>query len=113
MNAGRSKKAVWMTDIHLNFLTRPRAGIVALSENVSLLGCESWADGRYGDYSGSGVVLNDYVYTKDLVGLSEYSNHKMMILCGHTHDPFTIRVLPNVAVHVGARFMERPKSKGF
>lgn len=47
----------------------PEAGIVALTEKTCLVGCESWADGRWGDYAGSRVMLNDYFLIEELTGL--------------------------------------------
>ncbi len=48
----------------------PEAGIVALTEKTCLLGCESWADGRLGDYVKSKVMLNDYLLIDELTGLT-------------------------------------------
>ena len=40
-----------------------------LGEGVSLIGHGSWADGRFGDYSNSDVMLNDYMLIKELSNL--------------------------------------------
>jgi Icc protein len=47
----------------------PSAGIVPLSKKTCLIGCESWADGRLGNYKQSRVMLNDYLLIKELNGL--------------------------------------------
>ena len=38
----------------------PTASVVSLSSTTALVGVDGWADGRYGDYWGSGVRLNDF-----------------------------------------------------
>lgn len=38
----------------------PDAGVVELTPKVALVGHDSWADGRLGDYFGSPVQLNDF-----------------------------------------------------
>ena len=49
----------------------PDTGVVPLTVNTALIGHDSWADGRLGDYAGSGVMLNDYVLIEELRGLSK------------------------------------------
>lgn len=44
----------------------PHEGIVYLTEDTSLVGVDGWADGKYGDYENSPVVLNDSIYIGDL-----------------------------------------------
>jgi 3',5'-cyclic AMP phosphodiesterase CpdA len=41
------------------------AGVVLLGE-TALVGHDGWADGRFGDWAGSRVLLNDYVHIEDL-----------------------------------------------
>jgi len=36
-------------------------GVVRMSDDTCLVGHDGWADGRLGDYAGSGVMLNDYL----------------------------------------------------
>ncbi|MCK5517576.1 MAG: metallophosphoesterase, partial [Desulfobulbaceae bacterium] len=38
----------------------PMSGVVALGKETCLIGHDGWADGRFGDYAGSKVLLNDY-----------------------------------------------------
>lgn len=47
----------------------PLTGIVRLNETTALIGHDSWADGRYGDYRNSDVMLNDYRLIAELRGL--------------------------------------------
>jgi len=48
----------------LNWL--PLCDVVKLNEKTALVGHGGWADGGYGDFLRSGVVLNDYIMIKDL-----------------------------------------------
>ena len=49
----------------------PAVGVVPLSANTALVGHDSWADGRLGDFFQSEVVLNDYVLITELRNLSK------------------------------------------
>lgn len=44
----------------------PIAGVQMLTDNTVLLGVDGWADGRYGDFQGSPVSVNDSVLIDDL-----------------------------------------------
>lgn len=46
-------------------------GIVRLTSNTCLLGHDSWADGGYGDYFNSEIMLNDYILIKELSNLDK------------------------------------------
>ncbi len=54
---------------YLQYLSN--TGIVELTSTTCLLGHDSWADGRYGDYFNSEVMLNDYVLIKELSNLDK------------------------------------------
>ena len=41
-------------------------GVIPLTETTALVGHDSWADGRLGDFFGSEVMLNDYVLIQEL-----------------------------------------------
>jgi predicted phosphohydrolase len=47
------------------------SGIVELAPNVGLIGHDGWADGRYGDYEASKIMLNDYLAIRDFVGMTK------------------------------------------
>jgi len=49
----------------------PLSGVVPLTANATLIGHDSWADGRLGDFFRSDVMLNDYVLIRELRGLSK------------------------------------------
>jgi Icc protein len=44
----------------------PTSGVVPLTATTALVGHDSWADGRLGDFFGSDVLLNDYVLIAEL-----------------------------------------------
>lgn len=54
-----SKWLTWLTENH----------IVELSPTTGLIGHDSWADGRFGDFINSPIILNDYVLIGDFNGL--------------------------------------------
>lgn len=45
------------------------SGIVKLTAKTCLIGHDGWGDGRYGDFHGSEVVLNDFLFIQELSGL--------------------------------------------
>jgi predicted phosphodiesterase len=49
----------------------PACGVVPLTANTALIGHDSWADGRLGDFFGSEVMLNDYILIEELRNLSK------------------------------------------
>jgi len=49
----------------------PANGVIPLTANTALVGHDSWADGRLGDFFGSEVMLNDYVLIAELRGLNK------------------------------------------
>ena len=50
----------------LTYLTACDA-VIELSPSIGLIGHDSWADGRCGDYENSDVTLNDYVLIQEFV----------------------------------------------
>ncbi len=57
----RSKHLVWLNS----------AGEIPIGEDTSLVGHDSWADGRLGDYWRSGVVLNDFLLIEEFLLLGK------------------------------------------
>jgi len=49
----------------------PKSGVVRLTDKTCLVGHDGWADGRFGNYADSDVVLNDIFLIEDLSGLGE------------------------------------------
>jgi hypothetical protein len=60
----------------LNYL--PEVGVVSLSSRAALIGHDGWADGRYGDYIRSAVMLNDYVHIQEFKSLDKLSRVGLM-----------------------------------
>jgi predicted MPP superfamily phosphohydrolase len=52
---------------NLHYLSE--SGVVSLTATTALVGHDSWADGRLGDFFGSSVMLNDYVLIADFEDL--------------------------------------------
>ena len=48
----------------------PASGVVSLTDNTALVGHDSWADGRFGYFFRSDVMLNDYALIAELRGLT-------------------------------------------
>lgn len=53
--SGESRGLCWLND----------SGVVEVTPEVGLVGHDSWADGRLGDYESSELLLNDYILIKD------------------------------------------------
>ncbi len=49
----------------------PVSGVVKISSDTGLIGQGGWADGRLGDYTGSRVLLNDYVQIRNFMKAGE------------------------------------------
>jgi predicted MPP superfamily phosphohydrolase len=49
----------------------PASGVVELTAATALIGHDSWADGRCGDFFRSEVMLNDYILIHELRGLTK------------------------------------------
>ena len=49
----------------------PASGVVELTAATALIGHDSWADGRCGDFFRSDVMLNDYLLIRELKGLTK------------------------------------------
>ena len=60
----------------------PSSGVVSLTDNTALIGHDSWADGRLGDFFGSDVVLNDYVLIAELSGLKKAERYARLNALG-------------------------------
>ncbi len=56
----------------------PATGAVELTPETGLIGIDSWADGRFGDYEKSEVMLNDYLYIEEFVGLDRCARLKKL-----------------------------------
>lgn len=59
--AGHTGRVSWL----------PARGVVALTETTALIGHDGWADGRYGDYGNSTLMLADYELIEEFHDLSK------------------------------------------
>jgi Icc protein len=173
LKAGNSPWLHWLSD----------SGVIALTGGAALVGHDSWADGRLGDFFRSNVMLNDYVLIHELRNLPmqelyeklnalgdeaagaiersvrialegvrnifvlthvppfrescwhegrissddylphfacravgdrlaaimrSHPEHRMTVLCGHTHSPGTARILDNLVVLTGGAAYGEP-----
>ena len=67
-----SDKLYWLSD----------SGIVGITPEVGLIGHDSWADGRLGNYESSDLLLNDYILIKDFNPLVKTTKSDMQYLPG-------------------------------
>ena len=56
---------------HDDLIWLDQKGVIEITPNCGLIGNGSWADGRYGDWEGSRVVLSDYNFITDLAYVSK------------------------------------------
>lgn len=162
----------------------PATGAVGLSDNCGLVGHDGWADGRFGNYANSRVMLNDYRVIEDFIRLgaadrlllmqalaqgaadflraelpaalarwkrvivlthvppfaeaawhmgkmsdkdwlphfasqvtgavlkeimTQHPDRELLVLCGHTHSPGEVAILPNLTVVTGGARYGHPE----
>jgi Icc protein len=81
----KSDHLVWLND----------AGVVELAPDIALVGHDSWADGRLGDYARSELMLNDYVLIDDFIGLDKAARGVLLNQLGDDAAAYFRRVLPD------------------
>ncbi len=82
--SGESERLRWLN----------KAGVVELAPDTGLVGHDSWADGRYGNYELSTMILNDFVVIYDLAGISKAERLKRLNTLGDEAGSYFCRVLP-------------------
>jgi len=70
------------------------SGVVELAPNVGLFGHDGWSDGRYGNYTASKVMLNDYLAIRDFVGMTKTQRLELLNQLGDTAADFVNHWLP-------------------
>lgn len=80
----RSEHLVWLND----------AGVVELTPQAALVGHDSWADGRLGNYARSELMLNDYVLIEDFATLDKTARGLLLNRLGDAAAEHFRRVLP-------------------
>ena len=69
-------------------------GVVELAPNVGLTGHDGWADGRYGNYEASSVMLNDYLSIRDFIGLTKAKRLTLLNSLGDAAACYVLEWLP-------------------
>jgi len=72
----------------------PTAGIIPLTHSTCLIGHDTWADGRFGDYANSDVILNDYLRIAELTGLEQTRRLAMLNSLGDEAAAYLRTLLP-------------------
>ena len=72
----------------------PAVGVVEFTEETGLIGIDSWADGRLGNYQDSMVLLNDCSLIKELTGLDQDARRLKLHELGDTAAADLKGVLP-------------------
>ncbi len=72
----------------------PQQGVVPLCEDTCLIGHGSWADGRFGNYEKSKVLLNDYIHIQEFVGLNSADRLSLLNTLGDEAAEFFRSNLP-------------------
>jgi len=88
----RRVEALCENSPHLRWM--PRAGAVILGPGTVLLGHDGWADGRYGDYHGSNLALNDYICIHELRNITKGDRLRQMQSLAGSAASFFRRTLP-------------------
>ncbi len=70
------------------------AGVIELRPGVGLVGHDSWADGRCGDYANSPVILNDYLLIDEFAGLNRADRLHRLHALGDAAAAYFRMVLP-------------------
>jgi Icc protein len=81
----------------LVFLTT--TGAVPLTEHVTLVGDDGWADARSGNYDRSLVQMMDYRLIAELTGLDKLERRQMLERLGNAAATHIRRVLPAALAH--------------
>lgn len=72
----------------------PAAGIMQLSPETCVVGHDGWADGRYGDYANSGVMLNDYLEIQDFIQAGSAGRLALLNRLGDQAAAYLNTILP-------------------
>jgi len=64
------------------------SGVIQLTADTALIGHDSWADGRLGDFVHSEVLLNDYLLIGELSGLDKHERYRKLNALGDESGDF-------------------------
>jgi len=85
----KSERLVWLN----------QAGVVTIARGVGLIGHDSWADARMGDYATSEVMLNDYLQIEDFIGLDKEERRRKLNMLGDAAAAYFREMLPRALVN--------------
>jgi 3',5'-cyclic-AMP phosphodiesterase len=71
-----------------------RENVIELTPETGLIGHDGWADGRFGDYAGSDVLLNDFFLIEELAGLEPDARLERLHALGDEAADHFRRTLP-------------------
>ncbi len=74
----------------------PASGVVELSRDTCLVGHGSWADGRFGDFAGSKVLLNDYLKISNFLRAGGVGRLALLNSLGDQAAAYCSSILPGV-----------------
>jgi len=77
----------------------PASGVVKISNDTCLIGHDGWADGRFGDYSGSRVLLNDYVQIQNFAKAGGLGRLALLNSFGDQAAAYFEDMLPDALKH--------------
>jgi len=63
--AGAREEVSELCRTHENLIWLNEAGVVQMTDYAALVGHDGWADGRYGDYENTEVMLSDHILIRD------------------------------------------------
>lgn len=75
--AGVREKIQTVCSVTPNLQWLPDAGVIPLTDEACLVGHDGWGDGRFGDYHGSEVLLNDFGLIEDFGGFDENPDERL------------------------------------
>jgi 3',5'-cyclic-AMP phosphodiesterase len=73
----------------------PKERMVELTTETALIGHDSWADGRFGDYANSTVLLNDYILIEELAWLDKNERLAKLHALGDEAAQYLKDILPD------------------
>jgi hypothetical protein len=73
--------------------------VVELTRSTALVGHDSWADGRLGDYDGSDIMMNDYFLIEDFAPLDKNRRRHLLNRLGDAAAVHLREVLPPALAH--------------
>lgn len=72
----------------------PTSGLIELSPDICVIGHDGWADGRFGDYAGSGILLNDYQHIHNFVQVGIHGRLAVLNRLGDQAAEYFKTILP-------------------